>query len=390
MAERSDYQTGTRSVPVIPYDTFEAANLFLATGRTLREVLPRIGLTEPEWAPLREAYRWFPYSYDDRARRAYFDGLDDAAICRLVLPPRWRLPDGAAPDGAAPDGAPPDLRTTWHIREAVRRKPHIGPFADCGWPLTCVAAHPEATLCCYTHDGAHVYFNGEPLADKQGNLLDVDAGSFKAFGGRWLHDRHCVYGEGEYGAQRKTYWYEVEGADIATFEALNLRYARDRERAYYITGKTIRTKSPAAFEIVPQVSLNYRDHSCDFRRDGSILARDRESVYFYGARLKGARPATFRELGHDYATDDTNVWYLDEKKIIDGADAATFTVHGPGDPPLRLRGSGPCATDRHRPYLRAAPCDPAASVEDWRPFFESRPELDDWWWHRLTREAPRP
>lgn len=384
MAERSDYQTGTRSVPVIPYDTFEAANLFLATGRSLQEVLPRIGLTEQEWAPLREAYRWFPYTYDDRARRAYFDGLDDAAICRLVLPPRWRLPDGAAPDGA-----PAELRATWHVREAVRRKPHIGPFADCGWPLTCVATHPEATLCCYTHDGAHVYFNGERLADKQGNPLDVDAGSFKAFGGRWLHDRHRVYGQGEYGAQRKTYWYEVEGADIATFEALNLRYARDRERAYYITGKTIRTKSPAAFEIVPQVSLNYRDHSCDFRRDGSILARDRESVYFYGARLKGARPATFRELGHDYATDGTDVWYLDEKRIIDGADAATFTVHGPGDPPLRLRGNGPCATDRHRPYLRAEPCDPAASVEAWRPFFESRPELDDWWWHRLTREAPR-
>ena len=80
---------------------------------------------------------------------------------------------------------------------------------------------------------------------------------------------------------------------------------------------------------------------------------------------------------------------LDEKKIIDGADAATFTVHGPGDPPLRLRGNGPCATDRHRPYLRAEPCDPVASVEYWRPFFESRPELDDWWWHRLTREAPR-
>ncbi|MCH5770595.1 DKNYY domain-containing protein, partial [Salmonella enterica] len=80
-------------------------------------------------------------------------------------------------------------------------------------------------------------------ADKQGNPLDVDAESFQAFGGRWLHDRHRVYGEGEYGAQRRTYWYEVEDADIATFEALNLRYARDRERAYYITGKTIRTKS---------------------------------------------------------------------------------------------------------------------------------------------------
>ncbi len=379
MAERSDYQAGARSIPVIPYDTFEAANLFLATGRSPREVLARIGLEAAEWERLRKAYRWFPYALGEDDRRAYFDGLDDAAIYRLVLPPRWRAPDDAAPQ----------LRATWHIREAVRRNPHIGPFKDCGWPLTVIAAHPEATLCCYTHDGAHVYFNGERLADKQGNPLDVDAESFQAFGGRWLHDRHRVYGEGEYGAQRRTYWYEVEDADIATFEALNLRYARDRERAYYITGKTIRTKSPEAFEIVPQVNLNYRDNSCDFRRDGSILARDREFVYFYGARLKGARPATFRELGHDYATDGTDVWYLDEKKRIDGADTATFTVHAPGDPPLRPRDAGPCATDRHRPYLRAAPCDPAASIEAWRPFFESRPALDDWWWHPLTREASR-
>lgn len=40
----------------------------------------------------------------------------------------------------------------------------------------------------------------------------------------------------------------------------------------------------------------------------------------------------FRDLGHGYATDGTTVWFLDEKKVIEGADAATFTVPGPGEP----------------------------------------------------------
>ncbi len=84
MAERSDYQAGARSIPVIPYDTFEAANLFLATGRSPREVLARIGLEAAEWERLRKAYRWFPYALGEDDRRAYFDGLDDAAISDVL------------------------------------------------------------------------------------------------------------------------------------------------------------------------------------------------------------------------------------------------------------------------------------------------------------------
>lgn len=375
MVERSDYKAGAYTVPVIPYDTFEAANLFLATGRTLDEVLARIGLSVAEWERLREAYRWFPYAFGDHERRSYFDGLDDVEIYRLVLPPRWHLEEGEEPD----------LRSTWNIREAVRHNPHVGPFANCGWAYTFICAHAEATLCCYTHDGQTVYFDGKPLSGRKGALPGVDAVSFQAVGGRWLYDKHHVYGQGQYGASRTFYWYVVEEADAGTFEVLNLRYARDRKQAYYITGKTIRTKSPDAFEIVSEIRLNYRDGTRDTLHNASMIARDREAVYFYGVRLKNARPESFRVLGHGYATDGKTVWFLEQNKVITGADAASFTVPGPGEPYVRGRPGGHGVTDCYRPYVGAEPCDPGVWVEDWRPFFEARPDLDGWWWHKLAR-----
>lgn len=374
MSERSDFAVTDGTVPLIPYDSFEAANLFLATGRTLDEVLPRIGLTAEEWMRLREAYRWFPYGFGDHQRRAYFQGLDDAAIAALVFPPRWRVAEGADAD----------LRSSWHIREAVRRNPHIGTFADCGWPFHFIAAHPEATLCCYTHDGHTVFFDGKPLADRQGALLDIDAPSFESTAGRWLRDRDRVYGQGQYGAGPTSYWYAIEGVDRPSFQALNLRYARDKARGYYITDKTIRTKSPEAFEVLPMARLNYRDHTCDLMHDESRIARDREAVYFYGARLRGADPAAFRDLGHGYATDGTRVWFLERKKLIEGADAATFTVPGPGEPHVRGRSGGHGAADRHRPYVDEQPVEPRDWIEDWRPFFEARSDLSGWWWHGLA------
>ncbi len=376
MTERYDYQVGSSSVPVIPYDTFEAANLFLSTGRALEEVLPRLGLTSAEWDRLRETYKWFPYSLGEDSRRSYFGGLDDGAICRLVLPPRWRVADGAESD----------LRSTRSVRDAARRNPYIGPFADCGWPMTWIAAHPEATLCSYTHDGRTVYFNGAPLTDRKGVPINVDAASFKAVGGRWLYDKDHVYGEGQYGAYHRSYWFIVDGADAGTFEALNLRYARDKNQAYYITGKTIRTKSPDAFEIVPYVRLNYRDNTCDFLHDVSHIARDYDAVYFYGARLRGAKPDGFHDIGHGYAKNHEKVWCLEEKKLVEGADAATFIIPGPGEPYVKGPTSGHFVTDRYRPYVRGEPFEPGDWIEAWRPFFEARRDIQDWWWHKLVKE----
>lgn len=47
---------------------------------------------------------------------------------------------------------------------------------------------------------------------------------------------------------------------------------------------------------MPEIRLNYRDGTRDELHDISHIARDREAVYFYGTRLKGARPENFRDL----------------------------------------------------------------------------------------------
>ncbi|WP_337268744.1 DKNYY domain-containing protein [Oryzifoliimicrobium ureilyticus] len=375
MSERTEYQLGDRSIPIIPYDLFEAANLFLATGRRQEEVLPLIELAPSEWEALRKAYQWLPTSLDVY-RQGYFGDLDDASLARLLMPPRWFLKEDVEPN----------LRSvTWHIRKAVRQNPHIGVFAERGWPCTLIGIDAEASLCAYTHDGVTVYFNGRALTDQKGQVIPADAPSFQLIGGRWMRDRNHIYGQGRQGSRNTAYWYIVEGADRETFEALNLRYARDRNCAYYITRKTVRTKSPADFRIVPDIRLNHRDLTCDFLSEESVIARDRDAVYFYGARLKGANPDGFRNLGNGYAKNREHVWYLDEKILIDGAEVATFTVPGPGEPHvIHPRRSGHPATDRLRPYLSGIPLDPESVFDDWRAYFEAKPDLTDWWWHRLA------
>lgn len=61
----------------------------------------------------------------------------------------------------------------------------------------------------------------------------------------------------------------------------------------------------------------------------------------------------------------------------------------PGEPNITGRHGGSCVTDQYRPYVEGEPCDPLQWIEDWRPFFEARPDLKGWWWHELARAAAR-
>jgi len=355
--------------PVIPYDVYAAASFFLATGRGEDEVLARIGLTSAQWATLKQAYEWL-HNDSLRLYAGYFDGADNAAIVAMLLGPRWSAPEGQEINLGG---------LTYHVERAAWKNPHIGPFADTGWPAHFIASHPDMTRCYYSHDGERVYFLGKPLAARDGTPLDVDPATFRWLGGRWVADGKHVYGQGQLGAARpQYYWYVVTDADLASFEPLNLRYARDARHGYYITGKTLRSKQPQSFEIVQELRLNYRDTSQDPLINTSVFARDLDHVYFYGARLRGADPATFRVLGDGYSRDATQAWYHDAKRLIEGADMATFRIPVPGEPNPRMRY---CATDRLRCYVEGKPYDPAEAFEDWRAYFEFHTELDGWWWH---------
>ncbi len=358
---------------ILPFDLYAAAEFFLETGRTLAEVLERLQVTEADWRKLAPVYFDQLHSSDYLWRfDSLYPGVSGSALLSALAGPRQQPP---AADVAM-------WKWTRGIRAAILENPHVGCFSDVAWIATFLMFDPVATLRYYSTDGRSVFQCGEAIADKAGVPLQVDAAAFRHVGGRYYTDGVHVFGQGELGGTRvRRYFWIVERADPASFTALNLYYARDNERAWYITGKEIRTRSSRSFEIVPWLRLNYRDESRDLSSHDSRFARDGEHVYFYGARLKAAKPATFRDLGHDYATDGTTVWFLGTKKPVAGADASSFIVPGPGEPYVRGSSGAAAVTDRFRCYDRGVAVDPVDHFELWRPFFEFRTDLTGWWWH---------
>lgn len=187
--------------------------------------------------------------------------------------------------------------------------------------------------------------------------------------------------------------FAIDGADAATFEALDRTYARDRQHVF-INGQLLPGADAATFRLLDRPGFS-KDHSRVYQHDQPIssdpdnfgflaggLARDSTSVYWTdgtvlsgdpqnfviisdsdhylfakdsgtvfvnGKAIVGASPATFQLAQGAYATDDTGVFYFDGQ--IEGADVATFR-------PLE----GPYALDDARVYWMGKPihgADPA-------------------------------
>ena len=361
----------------LPYDLYVAADLFLRTGRGEGEVLGRLGLEPARWSALSEAY--FHLLLGD----AYVGGVaalwphlsrEDLAVA--LTGPRWRFPASAPSLPAVARG----------IRAVTLPKPRVGPFADVDWPAVHLCDHVVASLVYYSRDGGTVYFAGRRLVDKTGAALDLDAPAFRHLGGRWFTDGGRILGQGEHGRANEAYWWTLEGADPASFQALNHRYARDAAQAWYITGKRIRTRSPAAFAIVPGLRVNWRTGASSPEVDTSLAARDAEHVYGFGARVRDADPARFRALGGDYWSDDRRVWTDAGRRPIPAAAATSFHVVAPRDPPV-APGFGD-ATDRLAPYAHGKPLAPAVAYDAWTAFFSAREDRDAWWWGRTGDARP--
>lgn len=113
---------------------------------------------------------------------------------------------------------------------------------------------------------------------------------------------------------------EVDDVDVASFEAVDRTYARDKSAVYY-DGRQIPGADPATFELLD-------------RKDG-------RTVHVNGNPIAGADPATFRVLAGAYAQDAGHVFYFADQ-IID-ADAASFRV---------LNADFECTADEQRAYYR--------------------------------------
>lgn len=179
----------------------------------------------------------------------------------------------------------------------------------------------------------------------------------------------------------------IPGADPATFEIVDPRFARDARQVYL--GHQVFCDDPANFS---RVSINFvkNGHSVyliNQRGQGEVVSKDtasfrelsnidyhsfcadRTQVFVNGNPLPGMQPASFKILGGAYSRDATQSFYFNKPmpegtdmatlkplaggyakdqnrayylgKVLDGADAATFEITDP---------RWPKAKDKNRNY----------------------------------------
>lgn len=224
---------------------------------------------------------------------------------------------------------------------------------------------------------------------KDGSPLPVEnPQGFHCIAGRWFTDGVHVIVRAQLGSSiAYPYYYRIEDADLESFEVLNERYARDTRQAYYITGRTIRSKSPSAFQPLIYQGWRAADETGELLEPEMCVhkyyAADNESIYVCGKRISGSHGASVEGLDINYIVDASHVYYYG-KRIE--ADRASFVLGLNGQDHRTLR-----VTDRLGPLERGQrqTVVDQHQIEEWRPFFEMHPQLRDYWWHRMQVPAER-
>lgn len=225
-----------------------------------------------------------------------------------------------------------------------------------------------------------VYRGFQPLHQKDGTPLTIaNPQGFHMLADRWASDGQSIIVQAQQGASiAYEYFYRIDDADLATFTVLNQRYAKDRHRAYYLTGKRIRYVGD--FHLLrcwqPAFDRGGRVVSASEYED-EFFAVDDSFVYAAGTRLRGAHGPSFRHLGFGYYRDQHHA-YLRNKRL--DVDVDSFVVTQIYQPEQDY--SPVLVGDRQGPLGSCGVID-AAMQQAWAPFFEAHPHLHDYWWHRL-------
>lgn len=105
-------------------------------------------------------------------------------------------------------------------------------------------------------------------------LGERDTVFLRAGGSVLLRDAGVLYSE----SNHPFGW--LRGADVATFEPLSVRYAKDEGRVWYLDQR-VEGADPATFEVL-----------------AAHLGRDRRSVFYAAAKIPGADRDSFRVSSH--------------------------------------------------------------------------------------------
>lgn len=142
----------------------------------------------------------------------------------------------------------------------------------------------------YARDDRHVYYH-------ENTVQDADPGSFTALSDLYGKDQAHVYYAGK----------TIPGADPATFTHFDIQWGRDVQDVYF-QDRPVDACDPATFVLLEE----------DWQRD-------RQCVYRQGKKLPNADPASFVVINYWFGK-DRNYAYSHLGSIIEGADAATFTL----------------------------------------------------------------
>lgn len=177
----------------------------------------------------------------------------------------------------------------------------------------------------HVRDGAVYYLNAFPGSAFQIEGADVD--SFEVLDAAYARDRHTVYLDGR----------RLPDADPITFAVLaRPGYAKDA-RHIFVRDRILST-DPAHFQLLGGELA--KDSGAVYWSDGTVLshdpqhfvivsdtdhylfAKDGANVYVNGNTIAGADPPSLRVLGGAYATDRDRVYYFSD--AIVGADRASL------------------------------------------------------------------
>ncbi|OIS92572.1 hypothetical protein BLA27_15415 [Brucella cytisi] len=367
LSARSEQPAGPDKLFPLAYAHWYAASLFLDAGHPATEVLGRLGIDAEGWRACHERYAQLHFASTSWVASAYRrDGLQPPEQDRGLF--EHLTANGLSRQPVAKPFSMQDELA--RLRRTVEANPHIGPFADATWIAQYLGERRMPTIR-YVHDGVHVRVDGAPICDRKGiPLAGIDPLSFRQLGERWFRDDKRVYGQGE--TQTTLFWFVARNADPDSFKVLNERYAADKAAGYYITNLRLPTEDPGTFEVM---GYDYgHGPTSRFHIERSDYARDSRKVYAFGVTIEGADPSTFQAIGDEglYFADKDSIYFKNQP--IPEADRASFTCASEAGQYL--------AYDKDRPYWAGKAQSISAAIEQWRTYFEARPELGGTWWHR--------
>ena len=201
----------------------------------------------------------------------------------------------------------------------------------------------------------------------------------------------------------------VEGADRDSFEILSDEFSKDRRRVYYgdevvpfleaTTVQLLRFGSYSRFGshsgYVRDGSAAYYFHEVRAKRKVTKVkadlatfealdedfAKDDKAVYFRGRKIPGGDPASFRLLKMYYAKDKNQVYYSsssDRFRILEDANAESFLDMG-----------SEYGTDHSTLYYLGRKANDSKTRDDSRivRFIKANPHLRGYWWTTTPEPA---